>query len=124
MGSLGILGSYVAELCCEGESPDEGVPRPGGVHTLTSSFGLFLNDPVSVKVSIAVIKHHGRKQLEEKRMCFSLGFLDHTPQLRGVRAATWGHELMWRPQRSAAYWLASLSSFLPSFLSLGQDFSL
>lgn len=39
----------------------------------------------------------------------------HSPSLREVRAGAWRQELMQRPQRNAAYWLAppGLFSLLP-----------
>jgi hypothetical protein len=58
-----------------------------------------------VRGTIAVIKHHDQKHLEEERV-----YLAYTSTSQSipeeVRAVRWRQELMQRPWRGAAYWLA------------------
>lgn len=58
-------------------------------------------------VSIAVIKHHGQKQLVAKRVYFSSQFLEQ--------------ELKQRPLKIAAYWSYSWSYLLFFFFCATQD---
>jgi hypothetical protein len=67
---------------------------------------------------VAVTKHHDRKANWKGKGLFSLHFqiLVHTEESQdrnSSRAGTWKQELMQRPWRGAAYWVASLG-----FLSL------
>jgi hypothetical protein len=67
--------------------------------------------PCIAKVSVAEIKHHDQKQLGEESVYFNLCILI-TALHKGKLRQEWGsQELMQRPWRSAAYWLA-----LPAFL--------
>jgi hypothetical protein len=65
----------------------------GGIEVL----GVFQN--VLVRISIAMWKHYDWKQLGKK--IIYLAYIFH-------RAGTWRPDLMQRPWRSAAYWLAVL----------------
>jgi hypothetical protein len=67
---------------------------------------------VLVKLSIAVTKHHSQEASWERKGLFSLHFhiAVHHQRKSGLelsRAGTWRQELMRRPRRGAAYWLAS-----------------
>ena len=68
--------------------------------------------PTCLRVSIAVMKHHVQKQLGEERVyvphsSFIQQFVTKSNEGRNWSwTGTWRQELMWRPQRSAAYWLA------------------
>jgi hypothetical protein len=68
----------------------------------------YCSENVLVRVSIAFIKHHGQKQLEEERVSFSLQLVGHRLGKSGQKpkARTWRQELKQRPWRSVAYWLA------------------
>jgi hypothetical protein len=64
---------------------------------------------VLVMVPIAVGRHHDQKQLGEKRIYLTLPY--HSSSLKEVRTRAQagqgpGQELMQRPWRDAAYWLA------------------
>ena len=50
-------------------------------------------------------RHCDLKQAEEDRV-YLADTSDHSPSLKQVRAGTWRQELMQKPWRGAAYWLA------------------
>jgi len=50
-----------------------------------------------------------------KKEFIGLSRSHHSPSLKGVRSGTWSQELMQRPWRDAAYWLAH-TACLASFL--------
>lgn len=82
------------------------------LHFLSSLFPLPFLTSVLIRVTAAVMKHCGQKQVGEERVdlaCAStLLFISKGSQDRSSnRAGTWKQELMQRPQRGAAYLLAS-----------------
>jgi hypothetical protein len=65
-------------------------------------------------VCIAVMRHHDQKQLREERLYFihssvSVFITKGSQNRNSNNTGTWRQELMQRPWRGAAYWLASLS---------------
>jgi hypothetical protein len=65
---------------------------------------------VTVTVSIAGIKHHDCQQLTEKWVCLANITEGHQGR-KSIRTRTWRQELMQRPQKCAAYWLAHPAPF-------------
>ena len=62
--------------------------------------------------TISVMKHHDQKQLGEERVYLtysstSLFIIERSQDRSSHKEGTWTQELMQRPWRGAAYWLAS-----------------
>jgi hypothetical protein len=77
-----------------------------------------------LRVIIAMRKHHDQKKLEEARVCFPHSsteqrIIKSSEGNNLSRVGTWRQELMQRPWRDAAYWLAP-HGFL-SLLSYGAQ---
>jgi hypothetical protein len=73
---------------------------------------------VCLRVTIAVIKYHDKKQVGERKVYLLYTFVSMfvttgNQDRNSNRAGTWRQKLMQRPRRGAAYWLA-----LHSLLSL------
>jgi hypothetical protein len=66
-----------------------------------------------ISILTAVVKHRDQSVLGEERVYFILHL--KSPSLGEAMAGTWRQELLKRPWRNAAYWLAPLG--LPSLLS-------
>jgi hypothetical protein len=66
-----------------------------------------------VNVTLAVLKHHDQKQLEEKGVystyiSTSLFIIKRSQDRNTNKAGTWSQQLMQRSWRDAAYWLAHI----------------
>ena len=71
---------------------------------------------VFVRVTVAVMKHHDQKQLGEEKACLAyasmlLLIIEGNQDRKSDTAGIWRQELMQRPWRGAAHWLAQ-----PAFL--------
>ena len=65
---------------------------------------------VSVRATIAVVKHHDRKQCGEGRVYLAFSSIIKSIEVRNSsRAGTWRQQLMQKPWRGAAYWCAQRS---------------
>jgi hypothetical protein len=76
--------------------------------------GTAVNPAALVGVSIAVMKHHDQKQAGEKRVHLAytsilLFIIKGSQDRNSNQAETWKQELMQRPWRDGAYWLAPMA---------------
>lgn len=68
--------------------------------------------PVSVRVSITVIKHHDQKALGEKKRFISAYSAEPTLHRSGKSGQNSRQELKQKPWRNGVFWLARFSFFL------------